>query len=379
MNFSLTEEHLAIQRMARDFTRNELLPGVIERDEKQVFPESLTRRMGELGFMGMMVSPEYGGGGMDTVSYVLAMEEISKVDASASVIMSVNNSLVCWGIETFGTEEQKRKYLPRLASGEIIGAFCLSEPEAGSDATSQRTTAEDRGDHYLLNGTKNWITNGQRAGIYLVMAQTDREKGHRGINCLIVEKGMPGFEVGKKEDKLGIRGSDTTTLLFNDVKVPKENRIGDDGFGFKFAMKTLDGGRIGIASQALGIAAGAYELALKYSTERKAFGKTISNHQAVAFKLAKMATEVQAARLLCLKAARDKDLHLNYSLSGSMAKLYASKIAVDVAREAIQIHGGYGYVKEYHVERLYRDAKITEIYEGTSEIQRIVISRAVAV
>jgi alkylation response protein AidB-like acyl-CoA dehydrogenase len=378
MNFSLTEEHLAIQQMARDFTRNELLPGVIERDDRQIFPEALTRRMGELGFMGMMVSPEYGGGGLDTVSYVLAMEEISKVDASASVIMSVNNSLVCWGIETFGTEEQKRKYLPKLTSGETVGAFCLSEPEAGSDATSQRTTAEDKGDHYLLNGTKNWITNGQRAGVYLVIAQTDRDKGHRGINCLIVEKGMPGFEVGKKEDKLGIRGSDTTTLLFNDVKVPKENRIGEDGFGFKFAMKTLDGGRIGIASQALGIAAGAYELALKYSTERKAFGKTIANHQAIAFKLAKMATEVQAARLLCLKAAREKDLHLNYALSGSMAKLYASKIAVDVAREAIQVHGGYGYVKEYHVERLFRDAKITEIYEGTSEIQRIVISRAVA-
>ena len=378
MNFSLTEEHLAIQQMARDFTRNELLPGVIERDDRQVFPEALTRRMGELGFLGMMVSPEYGGGGLDTVSYVLAMEEISKVDASASVIMSVNNSLVCWGIESFGTEEQKRKYLPKLTGGETVGAFCLSEPEAGSDATSQRTTAEDKGDHYLLNGTKNWITNGQRAGVYLVIAQTDKDKGHRGINCLIVEKGTPGFEVGKKEDKLGIRGSDTTTLLFNDVKVPKENRIGEDGFGFKFAMKTLDGGRIGIASQALGIAAGAYELALKYSTERKAFGKTISNHQAIAFKLAKMATEVQAARLLCLKAAREKDLHLNYALSGSMAKLYASKIAVDVAREAIQIHGGYGYVKEYHVERLFRDAKITEIYEGTSEIQRIVISRAVA-
>jgi alkylation response protein AidB-like acyl-CoA dehydrogenase len=376
MNFELTQEQKMVQQMARDFAQTELLPGVIERDDKQEFPDELVRRMGELGFLGMMVDPEYGGGGMDTVSYVLAMEELSKVDASASVMVSVNNSLVCWGLETFGNEAQKLKYLPRLASGEMIGAFCLSEPEAGSDATSQRTTAEDMGDYYLLNGTKNWITNGKRAGVYLVIAQTDREKGHRGINCLIVEKGMPGFEVGKKEDKLGIRGSDTTTLLFNDVKVPKENRIGEDGFGFKFAMKTLDGGRIGIAAQALGIASGAYELAVKYAKERSAFGKKIYEHQAVANKLAIMAVEIEAARLLCLKAARDKDLHENYSVSGSMAKLYASKVAGDVTREAVQVHGGYGFVKEYHVERLYRDAKITEIYEGTSEIQRIVLSRA---
>jgi alkylation response protein AidB-like acyl-CoA dehydrogenase len=377
MRFHLTEEHLMIQAAARDFAQHELLPGVIERDDKQEFPDSLVERMGELGFLGMMVSPEYGGGGMDTLSYVLAMEELSKVDASASVIVSVNNSLVSWGIETFGNEAQKKKYLPGLVGGKGVGAFCLSEPEAGSDATSQRTTAEDKGDHYLLNGTKNWITNGKRGQVFLVMAQTDPAKKHRGINCLIVEKGMKGFEVGKKEDKLGIRGSDTTTLLFNDVIVPKENRIGEDGFGFKFAMKTLDGGRIGIASQALGIAAGAYELALKYSKERKAFGQEIYKHQAIAFKLAKMATEIEAARLLCYKAAWEKDQHLNYALTASKAKLYASKIAVDVAREAIQVHGGYGFVKEYHVERHYRDAKITEIYEGTSEIQRVVISRAV--
>jgi alkylation response protein AidB-like acyl-CoA dehydrogenase len=314
---------------------------------------------------------------MDTISYVLAMEELSKIDASASVIVSVNNSLVCWGIETYGTEAQKQKYLPALATGEMVGAFCLSEPEAGSDATSQRTTAMDMGDHYLVNGTKNWITNGKRAGVYLVMAQTDREKGHRGINCLIVERGTPGFEIGPKEDKLGIRGSDTTTLQFNDVRVPKENRIGEDGFGFKFAMKTLDGGRIGIAAQALGIASGAMELAVKYAKQRKAFGTEIANHQAVAFKLANMATEVEAARLLCLKAAYEKDTNKNYGLSAAMAKLYASKVANDVTREAIQVHGGNGYVKEYHVERLFRDAKITEIYEGTSEIQRIVIARAI--
>ncbi|MCS6904706.1 MAG: acyl-CoA dehydrogenase [Bacteroidia bacterium] len=376
MNFELTEEHKMIREMAREFAQKELLPGVIERDEKQEFPDELVRRMGELGFLSMMTSPEYGGGGMDTISYVIAMEEISKVDASAAVIMSVNNSLVLWGLENFGTPEQKKKYIPPLTTGEMVGAFCLSEPEAGSDATSQRTTAEDKGDYYLLNGTKNWITNGKRAGIYLVMAQTHKEKGHRGINCLIVEKGMPGFEVGKKEDKLGIRGSDTTTLLFNDVKVPKENRIGEDGFGFKFAMKTLDGGRIGIAAQALGIAAGAYELALAYSQQRKAFGTEIFNHQAISFKLAKMATEVEAARLLCFKAARDKDTHKPYNQSAAMAKWFASRIAVDIAREAIQIHGGYGYVKEYHVERLYRDAKITEIYEGTSEIQQLVIARS---
>ncbi|MBE7510015.1 MAG: acyl-CoA dehydrogenase [Bacteroidia bacterium] len=377
MLFQLSEEHLMIQKAARDFAQNELLPGVIERDEHQKFPAEQIKKLGELGFLGMMVSPQYGGAGLDAISYVLAMEEISKVDASASVVMSVNNSLVCWGLETFGTEEQKKKYLVPLAKGEIIGAFCLSEPEAGSDATSQRTTAIDKGDHYLLNGTKNWITNGSTASVYLVMAQTDVAKGHKGINCLIVEKGMPGFVVGPKENKLGIRGSDTHSLMFTDVKVPKENRIGEDGFGFKFAMKTLSGGRIGIASQALGIASGAYELALKYSKERKAFGKEISKHQAIQFKLADMATEIEAARLLCLKAAWLKDQHLNYDLAGSMAKLYASKVAMDTTVEAVQIHGGYGYVKEFHVERLMRDAKITQIYEGTSEVQKIVISRAV--
>ena len=375
MNFELTEEHLAVRDAAREFAQNELLPGVIERDEKQQFPAEQVKKMGELGFMGMMVDPKYGGGGMDTISYVLAMEEISKIDASASVCMSVNNSLVCWGLEKFGTEEQKQKYLKPLASGEKIGAFCLSEPEAGSDATSQRTTAEDKGDCYLLNGTKNWITNGNSASIYLVIAQTDREKGHKGINCLIVEKGMEGFVVGKKEDKLGIRGSDTHSLMFTDVKVPKENRIGEDGFGFKFAMSTLNGGRIGIASQALGIASGAYELALAYSKERKAFGKPISQHQAIQFKLADMATEIEAARLLCLKAAHLKDQKKDFAKASAMAKLYASKVAMDVTVEAVQVHGGYGYVKEYHVERLMRDAKITQIYEGTSEIQKIVISR----
>ncbi len=377
MDFNLTEEHLMIQQAARDFAQNELLPGVIERDEKQSFPAEQIRKMGELGFMGMMVDPKYGGSGLDTVSYVLAMEEISKIDASASVVMSVNNSLVCWGLQAYGTEEQKQKYLPRLASGEIIGAFCLSEPEAGSDATSQKTTAIDKGDHYLLNGTKNWITNGGTASVYLVIAQTDVDKKHKGINALIVEKGMPGFEIGPKEQKLGIRGSDTHSLMFNDVKVPKENRIGEDGFGFKFAMKTLSGGRIGIASQALGIASGAYEMALKYSKERKAFGKEISQHQAIAFKLADMAVSIEASRLLCLKAARDKDEGRSYDLSGAMAKLFASQTAMDTTIEAVQIHGGNGYVKEYHVERLMRDAKITQIYEGTSEIQKIVISRSV--
>ncbi|MCL4138995.1 UNVERIFIED_CONTAM: hypothetical protein GTU68_016597 [Idotea baltica] len=366
-----------IRDAAREFARTELLPGVIERDENQEFPTEQVKKMGELGFLGMMVDPKYGGGGMDTISYVLAMEEISKVDASASVVMSVNNSLVCWGLETFGTEEQKQKYLTRLATGEIIGAFCLSEPEAGSDATSQKTTAIDNDDHYILNGTKNWITNGNTASVYLVIAQTDAEKGHKGINVLIVEKGMPGFEIGPKENKLGIRGSDTHSLLFTDVKVPKENRIGEDGFGFKFAMKTLAGGRIGIASQALGIASGAYELALQYSKERKAFGKEISRHQAIAFKLADMATEIEAARHLCMKAAWDKDQHSNYDLSGAMAKLYAAEMAMRVTVEAVQIHGGYGFVKEYHVERMMRDAKITQIYEGTSEIQKIVISRSV--
>jgi len=375
MHFELTEEHRMIQQAAREFAQTELLPGVIERDEHQKFPAEQVKKMGELGFLGMMVDPKYNGGGMDTISYVLAMEEISKVDASAAVIMSVNNSLVCWGLENFGNEEQKQKYLTRLATGEIIGAFCLSEPEAGSDATSQRTTAIDMGDHYLLNGTKNWITNGSSASVYLVVAQTNREAGHKGINCLIVEKGTPGFEIGPKENKLGIRGSDTHTLQFNDVKVPKENRIGEDGFGFKFAMKTLAGGRIGIAAQALGIASGAYEIALAYSKVRKAFGTEIMNHQAIQFKLADMATEIEASRLLCLKAAWEKDHHLDYAMSGSIAKLYASKTAMAVASEAIQVHGGNGYVKEYHVERFLRDAKITEIYEGTSEVQRIVISR----
>jgi alkylation response protein AidB-like acyl-CoA dehydrogenase len=377
MFFELTEEQKAVQAAARDFAQNVLKPGVIERDREQKFPAAEIKQLGELGFMGMMVDPKYGGGGMDTVSYVLAMEEISKIDASCSVVVSVNNSLVCWGLETFGTEEQKQKYLVPLAKGEKIGAFCLSEPEAGSDATSQRTTAIDMGDHYLLNGTKNWITNGGTASTYLVMAQTDVAKGHKGINCLIVEKGMPGFVVGAKEDKLGIRGSDTHTLMFQDVKVPKANRIGEDGFGFKFAMKTLSGGRIGIASQALGIASGAYELAVAYSKERKAFGKAICDHQAIQFKLADMATEIEAARLLCLKAAWLKDQHMDYDMAGSMAKLFASEVAMKTTVEAVQVHGGYGYVKEYHVERLMRDAKITQIYEGTSEVQRIVIGRSV--
>lgn len=377
MNFELSEEHLAVRDAARDFAQNVLKPGVIERDNAQRFPAEEIKQLGELGFMGMMVDPKYGGGGMDTMSYVVAMEEISKIDASASVCMSVNNSLVCWGLETFGTEEQKQKYLVPLAKGEIIGAFCLSEPEAGSDATSQRTTAIDKGDHYVLNGTKNWITNGSSASVYLVIAQTDVEKGHKGINALIVERGMEGFIVGAKEDKMGIRGSDTHTLLFNDVKVPKENRIGEDGFGFKFAMKTLSGGRIGIAAQALGIAAGAYELALAYSKERKAFGKEISKHQAIAFKLADMAVDIETARLLVHKAAWHKDNGMNYDLSGAMAKLHASSVAMKHTVEAVQIHGGYGFVKEYHVERLMRDAKITQIYEGTSEVQKIVISRSI--
>jgi len=377
MNFELTEEHLAVQQAARDFAQTELLPGVIERDEHQKFPAEQIKKMGELGFMGMMVDPKYGGGGMDTISYVLAMEEISKIDASASVCMSVNNSLVCWGIETFGNEEQKQKYLVPLATGQKIGAFLLSEPEAGSDATSQRTTAFEEGDHYVLNGTKNWITNGNSASYYIVIAQTDVAKGHKGINAFIVEKEWAGVTVGKKEDKLGIRGSDTHSIMFQDVKVPKENRIGEDGFGFKFAMKVLSGGRIGIAAQALGIASGAYELSLKYSKERKAFGTEIMNHQAIAFKLADMATEIEAARLLCLKAAWMKDQHLNYDRASSMAKLFSSEVAMKTAVEAVQIHGGYGFVKEYHVERLMRDAKITQIYEGTSEVQRVVISRDV--
>ena len=377
MDFSLTEEHIMIRDAARDFAQNELLPGVIERDNAQTFPNDIVRKMGDLGFMGIMVDPKYNGSGMDAISYVLIMEELSKIDASASVMVSVNNSLVCYGLEAFGTEDQKQKYLSKLATGEFIGAFCLSEPEAGSDATSQATTAIDKGDHYVINGTKNWITNGGRSDVYLVIAQTDRDKGHRGINAFIVEKGMEGFDIGPKEDKLGIRGSDTHTLQFNDVKVPKENRIGEDGFGFKFAMKTLSGGRIGIAAQALGIASGAYELALKYSKERKAFGTEICNHQAIAFKLADMYTEIEAARMLVMKAAWDKDQGNNYDMSSAMAKLYASKVAMEQTVEAVQIHGGNGFVKEYHVERMMRDAKITQIYEGTSEIQKIVISRGI--
>ena len=375
MDFKLTEEHLMIQQAARDFAQTELLPGVIERDEHSKFPTEQVKMMGELGFLGMMVDPKYGGAGLDSVSYVLAMEEIAKVDASAAVIMSVNNSLVCAGLEKYGSEEQKIKYLTPLAKGEVIGAFCLSEPEAGSDATSQRTTAIDMGDHYLVNGTKNWITNGGTASTYLVIAQTDAAKGHKGINVLIIEKGMPGFEVGPKEKKMGIRGSDTHTLLFNDVKVPKENRIGADGFGFSFAMSTLNGGRIGIASQALGIAQGSYELALKYAQERVTFGKPIIQHQAIAFKLADMHVKITCARLLIHKAAAEKDLGEDIAHSGAMAKLYASEIALEVANDAVQIHGGNGYVSEYHVERMMRDSKITQIYEGTSEIQRIVISR----
>lgn len=377
MHFQLSEEQLMIQQAARDFAQNELKPGVIERDEHQKFPAEQIKKLGELGFLGMMVDPKYDGSGLDAVSYVLVMEELSKIDASASVVVSVNNSLVCFGLEKYGTEFQKEKYLRPLASGQQIGAFCLSEPEAGSDATSQHTTAIDMGDHYLLNGVKNWITNGSTASTYLVIAQTDAAKGHRGINALIVEKGMEGFQVGAKENKLGIRGSDTCSLMFTDVKVPKENRIGEDGFGFKFAMQTLEGGRIGIASQALGIASGAYELALNYAKERKAFGKPIADHQAIQFKLANMATEIEAARLLCLRAAWLKDQGLPYAQASSMAKLYASEVAMRTTVEAVQIHGGYGYVKEYHVERLMRDAKITQIYEGTSEIQRIVIAREV--
>ena len=377
MDFILTEEQIAVRDAARDFAQNVCKPGVIERDTNQQVPLEQLKQLGELGFMGMMVDPKYGGSGMDTISYVLAMEEISKIDSSVSVAMSVNNSLVCWGLEHFGSEEQKQKYLVDLATGSKIGAFCLSEPEAGSDATSQRTTAIDMGDHYLLNGTKNWITSGSTASTYIVIAQTDVEKGHKGINAFIIERGMEGFIVGAKEDKLGIRGSDTHTLLFNDVKVPKENRIGEDGFGFKFAMKTLSGGRIGIASQALGIASGAYEIALAYSKERETFGKPISQHQVIQFKLSKMALEIEAARNLVFKAAWHKDEHMDYTTSGAMAKLMASQVAMDTTVEAVQIHGGYGFVKEYHVERLMRDAKITQIYEGTSEIQNIVIARSI--
>lgn len=377
LNFQLTEEQLAVQMAARDFAQSELLPGVIERDTEARFPTEQIQKMGALGFMGMMVDPNFGGGGMDTISYVIAMEELSKIDASASVSMSVNNSLVCWGLEKYGTEEQKQTYLTKLATGEVLGAFCLSEPEAGSDATSQQTSAVLQGDYYLLNGTKNWITNGSSASIYLVIAQTDASKGHKGISVFIVEKGWEGFVVGKKEDKLGIRGSDTHSLLFTDVKVPVKNRIGAEGFGFTFAMETLNGGRIGIAAQALGIASGAYELALAYSKERKTFGKPISQHQAIQFKLADMATQIEAARLLVYKSAWLKDQGKEYAQASAMAKLFASEVAMNVTVEAVQIHGGYGYVKEYHVERLMRDAKITQIYEGTSEIQRIVISRGI--
>ena len=377
MTFQLSEEQKAVRDAAREFAKNELLPGVIERDEHQKFPHEQIKKLGELGFLGMMVDPKYGGSGMDTISYVLAMEEISKVDASASVCMSVNNSLFCWGVEKYGTEEQKQKWLVPVAKGEKLGAFALSEPEAGSDATSQKTVAEDKGDYYLLNGTKNWITNGSTASTYLVIAQTDKALRHKGINAFIVEKDMPGFTIGPKENKLGIRGSDTHSLMFNDVKVPKENRIGEDGFGFKFAMKTLEGGRIGIAAQALGIAAGAYELALAYAKQRKSFGKPIAEHQAIAFKLADMATQIEAARMLVYKAAWLKDQGQSYTLAGSMAKLFASKAAMDITVEAVQIHGGYGFVKEYHVERMMRDAKITQIYEGTSEIQKMVISRSI--
>jgi alkylation response protein AidB-like acyl-CoA dehydrogenase len=382
MNFQLSEEQLMIQQAARDFAVNECLPGVIERDEHQKFPKEQIEKLADLGFMGMMVKPEYGGAGLDTMSYVLAMEEISKVDASTSVCVSVNNSLVCYGLQEYANEIQKQTYLKPLAQGKkdgelYIGAFCLSEPEAGSDATSQQTTAEEKDDHYLLNGTKNWITNGNSASVYLVIAQSDVSKGSRGINAFIVEKKWAGVVVGAKENKLGIRGSDTHTILFNDVKVPKENRIGEEGFGFKFAMKTLAGGRIGIAAQALGIASGAYELALKYSKVRKAFGTEIMNHQIIQFKLADMATKIECARMLCLKAAWEKDEHIDYTLSSSMAKVFASETAMWTATEAVQIHGGYGFVKEYHVERMMRDAKITQIYEGTSEVQRIVIGRSI--
>ena len=377
VRFNLSEEQILIRNSAREFAKTELLPGVIERDELQNFPDNLVKKMGELGFMGIMVNPEFGGIGMDTLSYVLIIEELSKIDASASVIVSVNNSLVCYGIEKFGNERQKNKYLPKLSTGEWVGAYCLSEPEAGSDATSLTTLAVDKGDHYIINGTKNWITNGGRSQLYIVFAQTNKLKGHEGINAFIIERNTPGFYIGPKENKLGIRGSDTHTLQFNNVKVPKENRIGEDGFGFKLAMKTLSGGRIGIAAQALGIASGAYELALKYSKERKSFGKEISKHQAISFKLAEMATDIEAARLLVYKAAIEKDNNINYDKSSAMAKLYASKVAMQHTVEAVQIHGGNGFVKDYHVERMMRDAKVTQIYEGTSEIQKIVISRKI--
>ncbi len=376
MDFSLSEEHKMIRQAARDFARNELFPGVIERDTNMTHPTEQVQQLGEMGFMGMMTDTHYGGAGMDTISYAIAIEEISKIDASTSVIMSAHNSLVCWGIEKFGSESVKNDILTRLASGEMIGAFCLSEPEAGSDATSQRTTAEDKGDHYVINGTKNWITNGKMAGAYIVMAQTDKEAGHRGINAFVVESNTEGITTGVKEDKLGIRASDTCSVMFSDVLVPKQQRLGPDGFGFKYAMQTLDGGRIGIGAQALGIAAGAYERALAYSHERRAFGKPINEHQAISFKLADMAMEIEAARMLVYRAAWLKDQGKEYATAAAMAKLYASEVAMKTTVEAVQVHGGYGYVKEYHVERLMRDAKITQIYEGTSEIQRLVIARA---
>jgi alkylation response protein AidB-like acyl-CoA dehydrogenase len=375
MNFEFTEEQLMIKQAARDYAQRELIQDVLERDEKGIFPEKHIKNLAELGFMGMMVDPEYGGSGMDTISYILAMEEISKIDASVSVIMSVNNSLVCYGLNKFGTEEQKQKYLVPVASGEIIGAFLLSEPEAGSDATHQHTTAEDKGDHYLLNGTKNWITSANSASTYIVIAQTHPEKKHHGINAFIVEKDTPGISLGPHEDKMGMRSSDTHSVMFSDVVVPKDNRIGDDGFGFKFAMKVLEAGRIGIASQALGIASGAMERAAAYAKERKAFGTEIANHQAIAFKLSDMAVKIENARNLCLKAAWLKDNNKPITVPSAMAKQYAADIAMEVTTEAVQIHGGYGYVKEYHVERLMREAKLTQIYEGTSEVQKIVISR----
>lgn len=375
MDFTLTEEQLMIRSAARDFAQNVLKPGVIERDTNQEHPTEFVKQMGEMGLMGMMTSEKYGGAAMDTVSYALAIEELSKIDNSCSVIMSAHNSLALWGIEKYGEEELKLKYLPDMASGNKIGAFCLSEPEAGSDATSQRTTAEDKGDYYLVNGTKNWITNGKKAGAYVVIAQTNPEARHKGINALLIDASWEGVTTGVKEDKLGIRSSDTSSVMFQDVKVPKSHRLGPDGFGFKYAMKTLDGGRIGIAAQALGIAGGAYELSLAYSHERKAFGKPINNHQAVAFKLADMAMNIEAAKLMVYRAAWLKDNGKEYAQAAAMAKLFASELAMNATIEAVQVHGGYGYVKEYHVERLMRDAKITQIYEGTSEIQRMVISR----
>jgi len=377
MNFEFTEEQIMIQQSARDYAQRELIKDVLERDAKAEFPTHHVKALAELGFLGMLVDTKYDGGGMDTISYVLAMEEISKIDSSVSVIMSVNNSLVCYGIESFGTEEQKEKWLKPLARGEKIGAFLLSEPEAGSDATSQRTTAIDKGDHYLVNGVKNWITSANSASTYLLIAQTHPEKGHKGINVLLVDRHSPGITLGPHEDKMGMRSSDTHSVMFTDVIVPKENRIGEDGFGFKFAMKTLEGGRIGIASQALGIAQGAYERALKYSKERKAFGTEIINHQSIGFKLAEMHTRIEAARYFCLKSAWLKDQGKPYGTASAMAKYYAAETAMYVTTEAVQIHGGYGYVKEYHVERLMREAKLTQIYEGTSEIQLVIISRAI--